>query len=143
MCDICLLDKCGLEHCTWRKQVQLTLTYCNLVYHISYIYLNSQNKTHWNTLICTFLNQIPYYHFIGILKAAARTYFKKSLGLRLQSISHEEIGSDTTFEHVVFSVTCVDYNQAGDGAPTLVAETRKHAERQILKDVRIIKSLLM
>ena len=44
--------------------------------------------------------------------------------------------TQATYEHVVFAVTLSDFaDKTKAPPPTLIAQTRKHAERQILKDV--------
>ena len=74
----------------------------------------------------------------GILQEAAKTLFRKSLKLTVESISDERMNDVTlaTYEHVVFAVKMTDLaDKSKMPPPTLVAQTKKHAERQILRDV--------
>ena len=83
----------------------------------------------------------------GLLQEIAKNYFQKRLQLKLLSSEKQTVNRDTadvtdasndviTVEHVTFSVV-IDAIRKVEPPPTMVAETKKHAEQQILQKVNI------
>ena len=77
--------------------------------------------------------------FPGLLKAVARTYYKSALTIEKvsQNIEKTSQRTESSVEHVVFSLAVTKLPIGPDGLPppTFIAQTRKHAEKQIHQEV--------
>ena len=67
---------------------------------------------------------------------AAKSLYKMELNIDVISITSESVAPDNGFrEHVVFNIIAKRILETmDDSPPTFVAQTKKHGERQILKD---------
>ena len=77
--------------------------------------------------------------FLGILKAVAKTYFQSELSVALVLRETESVKARKR-EHVVFAISVT--KKTLPDTPTLVAQTKKGAEKPILKAVCNILFLL-
>jgi hypothetical protein len=70
----------------------------------------------------------------------AKTYFKSELTVEILSKGVEGVAQGKRREHVVFDLSVakakVEVDSQNMAPPTFVAQTRKHGEKQILKQVR-------
>jgi hypothetical protein len=76
-------------------------------------------------------------HFsAGMVKEIAKIFYDKTVGVKVRSQTMEAFSDRVNREHVVFDVHCLSQQEIEEqDIPTMVAQTKKHAEKQILKQV--------
>ncbi|KAK3095418.1 hypothetical protein FSP39_014447 [Pinctada imbricata] len=89
-------------------------------------------------MVLHYFSHRPGYHSMveGFVTNAAKCLYKMDLNIDVISITSESVSSDNGFrEHVVFNIIAKRILETmDDSPPTFVAQTKKHGERQILKD---------
>lgn len=69
---------------------------------------------------------------------AAKAFYKMQLQMDVISIDTENVAElNGDREHVIFNIIAkkIQDNMPKEGPPTFIAQTKKHSERQILKEV--------
>ena len=78
-----------------------------------------------------------------MVRAIAGIYFQSEVEITVKSITTEQFGLKFQREHVVYNINV--YTEVDNDSlvpPTFVAQTRRHSEKQILKEVSVWCSIV-
>lgn len=81
---------------------------------------------------------IPFY--TGLTVEAAKAFYKMQLQMDVRTVETEYVADDGgEREHVTFDIIAKKIKEqvVQAGPPTFIAQTKKHGERQILKELSI------
>lgn len=89
------------------------------------------------SLIALQLKCLYFFVTTGFVTETAKVLYKMELSITVISMSKETVAEEYgQREHVIFNIVAKKIVETvDDSPPTFVAQTRKHGERQILKEV--------
>ena len=79
----------------------------------------------------------------GLIKSAAKTYYKMDLRMDIVCSKSVHVAKVNGFrEHIIVNIvaTKIPERRLDERPPTFIAQTKKHSEKQILKEVGIFKT---